>query len=150
MSSIITAVFKATFGLLVNKARDKAAEKLKEGDVTDKKIRDLIQREIDDIKSKLDGLSRKDLLAAIDAFEAGVRYLYQAMDADSDAAMAGARERGHEASSTPTVNTVALATEMGKMELTELKEKTKWRFFNRKSGSKWLEKKQLVPSTMKL
>ena len=125
MSAIITAAFKATFGLLVNKARDKAAEKLKEGDVTDKRIRDLIQREIDDIKSKLDGLSRKDLLAAIDAFEAGVRYLYQAMDADADAAMAGARERGNEASSTPTVNTVALATEMGKMELTELNEETK-------------------------
>ena len=62
MSAIITAAFKATFGLLVNKARDKAAEKLKEGDVTDKRIRDLIQREIDDIKSKLDGLARKDLL----------------------------------------------------------------------------------------
>ena len=125
MSAIITAVFKATFGLLVNKARDKAAEKLKEGDVADKKIRDLIKREIDDIKSKLDGLARKDLLAAIDAFEAGVRYLYQAMDADADAAMAGPRERGNGASSTPTVNTVALATEMSKMELTELNEETK-------------------------
>ena len=122
MSSIITAAFKATFGLLVNKARDKAAEKLKEGDVTDKRIRDLIQREIDDIKSKLDGLARKDLLAAIDAFEAGVKYLYQAVDADAVVAMAGARERGNEASSTPTVNTVALATEM---ELTELNEETK-------------------------
>ena len=106
MSSIITAVFKATFGLLVNKARDKAAEKLKEGDVTDKRIREMIQREIDDIKSKLDGLARNALLAAIDAFEAGVKYLY-------------------EASSTPTVNTVALATEMGKVELTELNEETK-------------------------
>ena len=125
MSAIITAVFKATFGLLVNKARDKAAEKLKQGDVTDKRLRDLIQREIDDIKSKLDGLARKDLLAAIDAFEAGVRYLYQATDADADASIAGARERGHEASSTPTVNTVALATEMGRMELAELNEKTK-------------------------
>ena len=125
MSAIITAVFKATFGLLVNKARDKAAEKLKEGDVTDKRLRDLIQREIDDIKSKLDGLARKDLLAAIDAFEAGVRYLYQAVDADANVVMAGARERGNEALPTPTVNTVALATEMGKMELTELNEKTK-------------------------
>jgi len=37
MSSIVTAVFKATIGLLVNKGRDKAAAKLKEGDVTDKK-----------------------------------------------------------------------------------------------------------------
>ena len=66
MSSIATAVFKATIGLLVDKGRDKAAEKLKEGDVTDQKFRGLIVREIDDIKSKLDGLSRKDLVASID------------------------------------------------------------------------------------
>ena len=127
MSAIITAVFKATFGLLVNKARDKAAEKLKEGDVTDKKLRDLIQREINDIKSKLDGLARMNLLASITGFEAGVKYLYQAMDADAGTAMAGTRERGNEeeldavspASPTRTVNTVALATEMGIMELNE-------------------------------
>ena len=61
MSSIAIAVFKATIGLLVDKARDKAAEKLKDGDVTDQKFRGLIVREINDIKSKLDGLSRKDL-----------------------------------------------------------------------------------------
>ena len=127
MSAIITAVFKATFGFLVNKARDKAAEKLKEGDVTDKKLRDLIQREINDIKSKLDGLARMNLLASITGFEAGVKYLYQAMDADAGTAMAGTRERGNEeeldavspASPTRTVNTVALATEMGIMELNE-------------------------------
>ena len=71
-------------GLFVNKARDSAAENLKDGDVTDNKIREFIQREIDDIKSKLDALSRKDLLTAIDAFEAGLRYLYQALDIDSE------------------------------------------------------------------
>ena len=68
MSSIVTAVFKATIGLLVDKGRDKAAERLKEGDVTEQKFRSVIVREIDDIKSKLDGLSRKDLLASISFF----------------------------------------------------------------------------------
>ena len=68
MSSILVAVF----GLLVNKGRDKVVEKLKEGDITDQKLRDLIVREIDDMKSKLDGLARKDLLAAIDYFEEGL------------------------------------------------------------------------------
>ncbi|KAL9965391.1 hypothetical protein ACROYT_G029188 [Oculina patagonica] len=77
MSSIVTAVFKATIGLLVNKGRDKAAEKLKDGDVTDQKFRGLIVREIDDIKSKLDGLSRKDLLASISFFEEGIEFLYE-------------------------------------------------------------------------
>ena len=52
MSSIATAVFKATIGLLVNKGRDMAAEKLKEGDVTDQKFRGLIVREINDIASE--------------------------------------------------------------------------------------------------
>ena len=42
MTSIATAVFKATIGLLINKARDTVAEKLKEGDVTDEKFRSLI------------------------------------------------------------------------------------------------------------
>ena len=76
MSEIVTSLLKAVAGFLVDKARDRAAEKLKEGDVTANKIRELIQREINDIKSKLDALSRKDLLTAIDAFQVGVRYLY--------------------------------------------------------------------------
>ena len=37
-----------------------------------------------DIKSKLDALSRKDLLTAIDAFQVGVRYLYQALERGSE------------------------------------------------------------------
>ena len=63
MSSLVAAVFKATMGLLVDKRREAAAERLKEGDVTDQKFRGLIVQEMDDIKSKLDGLSRKDLRA---------------------------------------------------------------------------------------
>ena len=58
--SPITAVFNATIGLVVNKGRDKLAEKLNEGDVTDQKFRGLVVREIDELKSKLDGLARKD------------------------------------------------------------------------------------------
>ena len=134
MSSIVTAVFKATIGLLVNKGRDKAAEKLKEGDVTDQKIRDFIEREIDGIKSKLDGLARKDLLAAIDAFEAGLEYLYHAIDAEAAAATIGARKRNENleelssSSTTATVKPVALAAQMTNMELTEFSETAKKAF----------------------
>ncbi|XP_015771931.1 PREDICTED: uncharacterized protein LOC107350222 isoform X1 [Acropora digitifera] len=84
MSEIVTSLLKAVAGFLVDKARNRAAEKLKEGDVTANKIRELIQREINDIKSKLDALSRKDLLTALDAFQVGVRYLHQALDIDSE------------------------------------------------------------------
>ena len=80
MSSIITTLFKATLGLLVNKGRDKAAEILKDGDVTDQRFHSLIVREIDDIKSKLDALSRKDLEASISFFEEGIALLYEVFD----------------------------------------------------------------------
>ena len=76
MWSIATAVFKVTIGWLVDKGRNKAAKKLKDGDVTDQKFRGLIVREIDDIKSKFDGLSRNDLGASISFFEEGIELLY--------------------------------------------------------------------------
>ena len=77
MSSIATALFKVTIGLLVNKGRDKAAEILKDGDVTDQRFHSLIVREIDDVKSKLDALSRKDLEVSISFFEDGIALLYE-------------------------------------------------------------------------
>ena len=77
MSSIVTAVLKLTVGMLVNKGRDKAAEKLKDGDVTDQIFRDLIVREIEDIRSKLDGLTRQNLQASIIFFEEGIELLYE-------------------------------------------------------------------------
>ena len=58
-------MLEATVGFLVTKGRDAAAAKLKEGDVTDERFRNMIVRELNDIKSKLDGLSRKDLLSSI-------------------------------------------------------------------------------------
>ena len=68
MSSIITAVFKVTIGWFVDKGRYEAVKKLKDGDVTDQQFCGIIMREIDDMRSKLDGLSRKDLLASISFF----------------------------------------------------------------------------------
>jgi L-cystine uptake protein TcyP (sodium:dicarboxylate symporter family) len=44
MSSIVTGILSSTVGLLANKARDLTAAKLKEGDVTDAKIRQMIVR----------------------------------------------------------------------------------------------------------
>ena len=73
-------MFEATIDLLVNKDRDKAAEILKDGDVTGQRFHSLIVREIDDIKSKLDALSRKDLEASISFFEEGIALLYEVFD----------------------------------------------------------------------
>ena len=117
MSSIATAVFKVTIGLLVNKGRDKAAERLKDGDVTDQRFRGLIVREIDDIKSKLDGLSMKDLVASISFFEEGIGFLYKVFQEATITSEDGA-------ATTQTVcgEALSLAKRMDKLELTDLDE----------------------------
>ena len=118
MSSLITAVFKATIGLLVNKGRDKLAEKLNEGDVTDQKFRGLIVREIDEIKSKLDGLARKDLLASISLFKEGIELLYEVFES----ARPSSENRAIEAAATACVEQFDIAKEMRKLQLTALDE----------------------------
>ena len=133
MSSIITAVFKATIGMIVNRGRDAAAERLKEGDVADQKFRGAIVREIEEIKTKLDGLARKDLLPGIDAFETGLGFLYQAIDEEAPEATTGRAERFQEkhskeiSSPSPTVaaKTVAFAEKMKRMQLNAFSDKTK-------------------------
>ena len=80
MSAVVTAVLKATVGLLLTKGRDCLAKKLQEGDVTDEQFRSMIVREMDDIKSKLDGLARKDLLTSISFFKEGIVFLYKVLD----------------------------------------------------------------------
>jgi hypothetical protein len=75
MSSIVTSILSSTVGLLWNKARDSTAAKLKEGGVTNEKIREIVVRELNDIKTKLDGLSRKDLLSSYYFLQEGVDFL---------------------------------------------------------------------------
>ena len=118
MSSLITAVFKATIGLLVNKGRDKLAEKLNEGDVTDQKFRGLIVREIDEIKSKLDGLARKDLLASISLFKEGIEFLYDVFES----ARYNSEHRAIAAAATACVEQFDIAKEMRRLELSTLDE----------------------------
>ncbi|CAH3134213.1 unnamed protein product [Porites lobata] len=118
MSSLITAVFKATIGLLVNKGRDKLAEKLNEGDVTDQKFRGLIVREIDEIKSKLDGLARKDLKTSISHFKEGIELLYEVFESAR-----GSSEHKTVTEQPASVEAFPLAREMRKLELTSMDER---------------------------
>jgi hypothetical protein len=80
MSAIVSGVLNSTIGLLCSKLRDYTAERLNEGDANDEKCRQIIVRELDDIKSKLDGLSRKDLLASLSFFKEGVTRLYSSLE----------------------------------------------------------------------
>ena len=84
MSSIVTSILSSTLGLLWNKARDATAKSLKDGDVTDAKIREIVVRELNDIKTKLDGLSRKDLLSSYMFLKEGVQLLIDSLDKSKD------------------------------------------------------------------
>ena len=128
MSSIATAVFKLTIGLLVDKGRDKAAEKLKDGDVTDQKFRGLIVREINDVKSKLDGLSKKDLLASISFFEEGIAFLYKVFEEARTTREHGATATLHAACD----EAFSLAKRMKKLELTDMDEAARRALSNEK------------------
>ena len=75
MSSFIESIITSTAGLLLNSARDSIAAKLQDGDVTDAKFRKSIVRELNDIKTKLDGLSRKDLHTSYSFWQQGVDFL---------------------------------------------------------------------------
>ena len=138
MSAIISAVFKATIGLIVDKGRDVAAEKMKEGDVTDQKFRSLIVRDLKEIHHKLDALSQKDLKAAVDFFETGLGCLYKAVDtmrsANVSLGAATVSERNEEEadfkeltlpSDADPEKTIVLADGIRKMQLSKLDETTK-------------------------
>ena len=137
MSAIISAVFKATIGLIVDKGRDVAAERMKEGDVADQKFRSLIVRDLKEIHHKLDALSQKDLKAAVDFFETGLGCLYRAFDtmhsANVSLGAAKVSERNEEddfkqitlPSDTDPEKTIVRADGIRNMQLTELDETTK-------------------------
>ncbi|XP_028392490.1 uncharacterized protein LOC114517047 [Dendronephthya gigantea] len=84
MSFVVTSILSSTVGLLYNKARDKTANRLKDGDITDVKIREIVVRELNDIKFKLDGLGRKDLLSSYRFLKEGVDLLNVALDISND------------------------------------------------------------------
>ena len=137
MSAILSAVFKATIGLIVDKGRDVAAEKMKEGDVADQKFRSLIVRDLKEIHYKLDALSQKDLKAAVDFFETGLGCLYRAFDtmhsANVSLGAAKVAERNEEEdfkeitlpSDTDPEKNIVLADGIRNMQLNELDETTK-------------------------
>ena len=76
------SIVSSTIGLLWNKVRDSTAAKLQDGDITDAKIREIaiVVRDLNDIKMKLDALSRKDLLRSYSFLREGVELLNVCLD----------------------------------------------------------------------
>ena len=98
----------------MDKGRDEAAKKLKDGDVTDQQFRGIIMREIDDMKSKLDGLSRKDLLASIGFFREGIELLYEVFEEKRSRS-----EYGADTAQAACAEAVSLTEGMKHLELTK-------------------------------
>ena len=84
MSSIIIAILRSTVGLLCDKARDSAADKLKDGDLVHEKMREMVVQDLTDIKTKLDCLSLKELDASNSFLKEGVRFLHLALDQSNE------------------------------------------------------------------
>jgi hypothetical protein len=84
MSSIVTGILSSTVGLLWNNAQDAIAKRLKDGDITDAKLREIVVRELNDVKTKIDGLSRKDLLSSYSFLQEGVQLLIVSLDKSKD------------------------------------------------------------------
>ena len=80
MSAIVTTVLKGTLGFLIKKGRKAAVERLKDGDVTNEKLKNWIVDEIDSVNSKLDAMAKKDLGASISFFREGLVFLNNAME----------------------------------------------------------------------
>ena len=115
-SMLLKSMFKATIGFLVNKGRSLTAERLKDGDVADEKFRQLIVREMDDIKGKLDGLAGKHLAASISFLKDGVVHLGKVLDVET------ARKEGSDVVSTQADGAVGAIDREGKTVLLAAKE----------------------------
>lgn len=81
---LIDKVISSAILLVFNKCRDAATKKLKKGGLTKRTIGKVVEREIHEIKSTLQGIASKDLMSSIDAFEVGFTFLCEALDAKRD------------------------------------------------------------------
>lgn len=77
MASVVGDTLRLTFRLLLSKIRDKGAENLRHGDVSDERFREFIVRELTDIREKLEGLCKVDLITSANFFKDGVSLMCQ-------------------------------------------------------------------------
>ena len=73
-------ILSSTVGLVAGKVYDRLTNKLKDGDLASEQLRQIIVRDLNDIKSKLDCLSLKDLDASYSFLKEGVELLNLAID----------------------------------------------------------------------
>ena len=95
MSAIVNGIVNSTIGLVCNKIRDYTAHRLDDGDINDSELRQIVVRELDEIKTKLDGLSRKYLLASLSSFKEGVNRLYISLETSGESCEKSSTSQAH-------------------------------------------------------
>ena len=117
MSEAITGVLKLAFGFISNKLRTTAAEKLQDGGLTDQKFREWIVPELDEIKLKLDAMSRKDLSASISRLRQGIQRLNMSVDESCQSGDPGKSPSTSTKSAQQLEDAVAQASAIGKLNI---------------------------------
>jgi hypothetical protein len=84
MLAVISSILSSVFGLVVNKVRSTTAGQLENGDITEEKLRDVIIEDLENIKTKIDGLSRAYLLASYSYLKEGIVTLNLALGEAKD------------------------------------------------------------------
>ena len=144
---IVLSVFKVTIGFLIDKCRDCLAEKFKEGDVTDEKVRDWVIREINAMNLKLDAIARKDLGASMNFFTEGLALMYKVLEKVDDSEDSTVHEPSMEILDACSLSTIAgqttvyLAEGMKNFTLTDLDESKKEALYDAKKRFKDARKK---------
>ena len=76
------ALWNNIAGFFWKKGRHRAAEMLKDGDVTNQKLRSVIVEEIDNLNSKIDAFAKGDLKASVSFFKEGLLFLKGALSTE--------------------------------------------------------------------
>ncbi len=80
MASVVVSALNMTLSLFLNKARRSLAENLKDGDLNSQELRGLIMSNMESIKTKIDGLARRELLSSASFIEEGLFLLNDLLD----------------------------------------------------------------------
>ena len=80
MSAVVVSAVKMTFGLFLTKVRDSLSENLKDGDLNSEELRSLITSNMENIRTKIDALSRRELLSSASFIEEGMFYLNDSLN----------------------------------------------------------------------
>lgn len=79
--AIVGGMLKPAAGWLLAKGRERAAKRLRDGDVVDQELASFITRDLDDIRTNLNAMKRTNLLASIDFYNEGVKSIaFDAVD----------------------------------------------------------------------